>query len=144
MAEVKDAYKFVKYIHSDRYDKFIEQRHGKFKDSESAMTETVDDYIEYRKIKLRRTDVFQSWAYALDNGYIQWLDKGKSMLGVTPIKGTHLLGKKFWIYRAGLIDDSLKAYGRSQRFFIGLGFGSAVGTLIGILIKAAWDKIISG
>lgn len=116
MAEMKDMYKMTKYIDSDRYDKLTESFLGLTNDVTLGMT--ADDYVSYRRLnKPSKTKTLSFIHLTKKNKYINWLDREKTMLHVTA-EGHHLLGKKAYFYRSGLIDESLKHYDKTQTVFI--------------------------
>lgn len=137
MAEMKDMYKVVKSVDSATYDRFIEE--NKYEHLEDSVQAFVEKYKTKRKIfKLSNSRILATIASAIEHRYIRWTDTTHKTLIVTNDKGRHFLGRKFYFYRAGLIDDSLKAYGRSQRLFLGLGVGTLIGSALTVLVKMLW------
>ncbi|MGA3150447.1 MAG: hypothetical protein ABSD10_02450 [Candidatus Saccharimonadales bacterium] len=133
MAEMKDMYKLVRYIDSNRYE--ILSHTQTFKAQNEALLALTQDYIKSRKLrKPSESTVAAILVASKEHGYIDWLSSNWTLY-VTSIKGRHFIGKKFFIYPAGLVDDSLKAYGRSQRFYTGAVVGGAILAIIEGVIK---------
>jgi len=124
---MKDMYKLVKYIDTDQYQELIDS--NSFQNHGEGLQALRDGYRK-RRLWLRASDfkIAKIFRNAKEHGYVDWLEQKSGKLVVTS-KGRHLLGKKFYFYRAGLVDDSLKAYGRSQRFYAGIGIG-AIGLIV--------------
>jgi len=142
MAEMKDMCKLVRYVDSDKYDNTVAH---KMHDDKQALTQLVDlyadrGYIRKRIYKRSRSKIAGVLADAFEHKYLKMASKDESSVSTaiaidTTPKGRHFIAKKWFIYPAGLVDDSLKAYGRSQRFYLALLGGGGIGALLsGIII----------
>jgi len=138
MAEMKDMYKLARYIDSDEYDTPMRA----VLNGLDAINDCAKRYA--LKSKVSRNKASKVIEAAIEHKYVRVLgdDSSGIVLDVTPIKGRHFIAKKWFIYPSGLIDDSLKAYGRSQRFYAGTVVGGVIVTVLGVLVRVIWTIIM--
>lgn len=114
MAEIKDIYKLLVYVDSERYERHIDNKEH---NAEQAMMYLLNIYEKDNKVKRRLALRTLQAAFKLK--YLTFTPSKSNpntfIIDIEPEEGRHLLGTNLWgLWKSGLIDESLKAYGTTK------------------------------
>ncbi len=124
MAEMKDMYRLTCYVASEEYDKIDGSIKAVLTHSQ-AIQSLIDSYKD--KASISTDKCIRIIQAAVEHEYIKAVgnDQTGTLYDITPIKGNHLIAKKFRL-PVGLIDESLKTYGTTITLLAGGGAGAII------------------
>jgi len=140
MADMKDIYRVVKPLENISHEDY-EKIRGK-SEGEAIVNYTVIYQANLKRYRRKYTDFKTSNIIynALKDGYVYAIGGKKTGITLTVNrKGSRLLAKKFYIFRVGLWEESLKEYETTKTLIVAivvavLGSGSITAIVTYMLI----------